>query len=89
MRKGHSKATGYLRAGLATATLCLGGLVTTTAIGVHAAGATTVGISGRTKASTLDTPDPAVTYSGSGTKYYAYSTGIADSATATYRATAT
>jgi hypothetical protein len=67
----------------------MGGLVTTTVVGVHAAGAATVSVSGRTKASTLDTPDPAVVYSGSGNKYYAYSTGIADSATATYRATAT
>ncbi len=89
MRQGYKRATRYLRAGLATGSLLMGGLVTTTVIGVHAAGAATVSVSGRTLVSSSDTPDPAVVYSGSGTTYYAYSTGIADLATATYTANAT
>lgn len=74
MRQGYKRATRYLRAGLATGSLLMGGLMATTVVGVHAAGAT-VGVSGMTKVSTLDTPDPDVVYSGSGTKYYAYATG--------------
>jgi hypothetical protein len=52
----------------------MGGLITTTVVGVHAAGAS-VGVSGGGMVSTLDTPDPDVVYSGSGNKYYAYATG--------------
>jgi glycosyl hydrolase family 43 len=74
VRQGYKRATRTLRAGLATGSLLMGGLVTTTVVGVHAAGAT-VSVSGMTKVSTLDTPDPDVVYSGSGTKYYAYATG--------------
>ena len=74
MRQGYKRATRYLRAGLTIGSLLMGGLVTTTVIGLHAAGAA-VGVSGTTKVSTLDTPDPDVVYSGSGTKYYAYATG--------------
>src|ERR1700722_721132 len=74
VRQGYKRATRYLRAGLATGSLLMGGLVTMMVVGVHAVGAT-VSVSGATKVSTLDTPDPDVVYSGSGTTYYAYATG--------------